>query len=174
MKVASIQLSVVENNKTATIDKAVEGIREAKGADLIVLPELWNIAFMSFERYVPEAEDRNGSTLSALRNAARECKVHLHTGSFVEKEGGKLFNSSYLLSPEGEILANYKEIHLFGYNSKETQILTHGKQVVVAETACSRALPPSGGKGGGAFPCLFGLALSEAGVRDHAEPGPCP
>ncbi|NTV57912.1 MAG: hypothetical protein HGA74_11585, partial [Deltaproteobacteria bacterium] len=95
MKVASIQLSVVENNKTATIDKAVEGIREAKGADLIVLPELWNIGFMSFERYVPEAEDRNGSTLSALRNTARECKVHLHTGSFVEKEGGKLFNSIY-------------------------------------------------------------------------------
>jgi len=119
MKVASIQLSVVENNKTATIDKAVEGIREAKGADLIVLPELWNIGFMSFERYVPEAEDRNGSTLSALRNTARECKVHLHTGSFVEKEGGKLFNSIYLLSPEGEILANHKKINqwLLGFPS---------------------------------------------------------
>ena len=135
MQVASIQLSVVENNKSATIDKAVESIRRARGADLIVLPELWNIGFMSFDRYVSEAEDRNGPTMTALRNAARELKVHIHTGSFVEKEGDKHFNSSYLLSPQGEILANYRKIHLFGYNSKETQILNHGNQVVVADTS---------------------------------------
>jgi len=134
MKVASIQLSVVENNKNATLDKAVEGIHKARGADLIVLPELWNIGFMSFDRYVPEAEDRNGPTLTALRNAARELKVHIHTGSFVEKEGGKHFNSSYLLSPQGEILVNYRKIHLFGFNSKETQLLNNGHQVVVADT----------------------------------------
>jgi len=134
MKVASIQLSVVENNKNATIDKAVEGIHKARGADLIVLPELWNIGFMSFDRYVPEAEERNGPTLTSLRNAARELKVHIHTGSFVEKEGGKHFNSCYLLSPQGEILANYRKIHLFGFNSKETQLLNNGHQVVVADT----------------------------------------
>jgi len=134
MQVASVQMSVVENNKSATIDKAVEGIRKAQGADLIVLPELWNIGFMSFDRYIPEAEGRDGPTLQALRNVARKVKAHIHTGSFVEKEEGKLFNSSYLLSPQGEILANYRKIHLFGFNSKETQILNHGHQVVVANT----------------------------------------
>lgn len=134
MQVASVQMSVVENNKSATIDKAVEGIRKARGADLIVLPELWNIGFMSFDRYIPEAEGRDGPTLHALRNVARKVKAHIHTGSFVEKEEGKLFNSSYLLSPQGEILSNYRKIHLFGFNSKETQILNHGHQVVVADT----------------------------------------
>jgi predicted amidohydrolase len=138
MRVASMQLSVVENNKNATIDKAVQGIRKVQGVDLIVLPELWNIGFMSFDRYLPEAEDKNGPTLTALRNVARELKVHIHTGSFVEKEGGEHFNSSYLLSPQGEILANYRKIHLFGYNSRETQILNHGKQVVVAETSLGK------------------------------------
>ena len=44
------------------------------------------------------------------------------------------FNSSYLLSPEGEILANYRKIHLFGFNSKETQILSPGHDMVVADT----------------------------------------
>lgn len=133
MQVASVQMSVVENNKSATIDKAVEGIRKARGADLIVLPELWNIGFMSFDRYIPEAEGRDGPTLRTLRNVAREVKAHIHTGSFVEKEEGKLFNSSYLLSPQGEILSNYRKIHLFGFNSKETQILNRGHQVVVAD-----------------------------------------
>ena len=134
MQIASIQMAVVEDDKAATIDKAVSRIREAKGADLIILPELWNIGFMSFERYVSEAEGKDGPTLSTFRNLARELKVHLHTGSFVEEDGGKYYNSSYLLSPEGDILANYRKVHLFGFNSKETQILTRGDRMVVAET----------------------------------------
>jgi predicted amidohydrolase len=138
MQVASVQLSVVENNKSATIDKAVETIRRARGADLIVLPELWNIGFMSFDRYVPEAEERSGPTLAALRGVARELSAHIHTGSFVEKERDQHFNSSYLLSPQGEILANYRKIHLFGYNSKEAQILDHGNEVVVANTSLGK------------------------------------
>jgi len=127
-------MGVVENDKSATIDKALENIRRARGADLILLPELWNIGFMSFDRYLPEAEDKNGPTLSKLTALAKDMKVYLHTGSFVEKEGDKYYNSSYLLSPEGEIIANYRKLHLFGYNSKESQILNRGNDVVVAET----------------------------------------
>jgi predicted amidohydrolase len=135
MLVASIQMAVVENDKTATIENAIERIRHARGADLIVLPELWNIGFMSFDRYLPEAEDRNGPTLTRLTELAKEMKVHLHTGSFVEKDSDKYYNSSYLLSPEGEIIVNYRKLHLFGYNSKETQILSPGDNVTVAETS---------------------------------------
>ena len=134
MKVASLQLEVVENNKEATIERAKEYVRGLKDMDLIVLPELWNIGFMSFDRYVSEAEHRDGPTLNALRPLAKELGIYLHTGSFVEEDGGKYYNSSYLLSPEGEILANYRKLHLFGYNSKETEILSRGDQVVVVST----------------------------------------
>ena len=57
MLVASIQMSIVENDKEASINKAIERVREAADVDLIILPELWNIGFMSFDRYVTEAED---------------------------------------------------------------------------------------------------------------------
>lgn len=134
MQIASIQMSVVEDDKAATIQKAVENIRKAKGADLIILPELWNIGFMSFDRYLSDAEDKDGPTLSAMRDVAKERRVYLHTGSFVEKEGGKHYNSSYLLSPEGEVLGNYRKIHLFGYNSRESRILDHGDRVVVVDS----------------------------------------
>ena len=134
MKVASIQMSVVEGDKTATIDKAVENIHRCEGIDLVILPEIWNLGFMSFDRYVPEAEDRNGQTLTRLREAAKQIGVYLHTGSFVEQISGNYYNSSYLVSPDGDVLANYLKIHLFGYNSKETQILTPGDAVVVVQT----------------------------------------
>jgi predicted amidohydrolase len=134
MKLASIQMSVVEGDKTATIAKAVENICRCEGSDLVILSEIWNVGFMSFDRYVSEAEDCNGQTLTSLRAAAQKIGVYLHTGSFVEKKNGHYYNSSYLISPDGDILANYLKIHLFGYNSKETRILTPGDAVVVVET----------------------------------------
>jgi predicted amidohydrolase len=134
MRIASIQLAVVENDKTAAIDKAVNLIRRCKGADLVILPEIWTIGFLSFGHYIPEAEDRNGPTLTAMRDAAREIGAHLHAGSFVEKDGDRCFNSSYLISPDGDILANYRKIHLFGYKSKETEILTPGESITAVET----------------------------------------
>lgn len=138
MRVASIQMSVVEGDKEKTIARALENITRAADADLVVLPEIWNVGFMSFDRYESEAEDREGPTLTALRQAAREVDVFLHTGSFVEKDGDDYFNSSYLLSPEGDILANYRKIHLFGHNSRETQILKPGEKVIVADTPLGR------------------------------------
>ena len=138
MRVASIQMSVVEGDKEKTIARALENITRAADADLVVLPEIWNVGFMSFDRYESEAEDREGPTLTALRQAAREVDVFLHTGSFVEKDGDDYFNSSYLLSPEGDILANYRKIHLFGHNSRETQILKPGDRVIVADTPLGR------------------------------------
>jgi len=138
MQVASIQMAVVEGDKGGTIDKAAENIRRAQGADLIILPEIWNVGFMSFDRYIPEAEEKNGPMLTVLRQLAKEVGAYLHTDSFVEKQEEKYYNSSYLISPEGEIVVNYRKIHLFGYQSRETQILTPGDNVVVVNTPIGR------------------------------------
>ena len=134
MKVASIQLSVVENDKDATLKKARIAIEQCSGADLIILPEIWNIGFMSFDQYVREAEDINGPTIKLLKKLAQQSCAFLHTGSFVEKDKDRYYNSSYLLSPGGEILASYRKIHLFGYKSEESQILTSGTAPVVVKT----------------------------------------
>jgi len=134
MRVASIQMSVIDGDKPKTIEKAAGLVRQCKGSDLIVLPEIWNIGFMSFERYIIEAEGKNGPTLSTMRELAAEVKAYVHSGSFVEKDGDHYYNSSYLISPEGKILGNYRKVHLFGYNSKETEILTPGNKVSVIDT----------------------------------------
>ena len=134
MKVASIQLAVIENDKDATLKKAGDAIEKCSDADLVILPEIWNIGFMSFDRYIKEAEDINGPTITLLKTLAQKTGVFLHTGSFVEKENNQYYNTSLLLSPKGKILAKYRKIHLFGYNSKETQILSPGSDPIVVET----------------------------------------
>jgi len=127
-------MTVMEGDKARNLERATERVRQVQGVDLVILPELWNIGFMSFDRYVPEAENRNGPTLRVLRELAKEIRAYVHTGSFVEKDNNHYYNSSYLLSPDGEILANYRKIHLFGYQSRETEILNRGDRIVVANT----------------------------------------
>ena len=66
MRVASIQMTVVEGDKARTLERATERVHQVRGVDLVILPELWNIGFMSFDRYTPEAEDKNGPTMKVL------------------------------------------------------------------------------------------------------------
>jgi predicted amidohydrolase len=135
MRIASIQLNVVEASKEKALEHASQMIRQCRGADLILLPELWNIGFMSFDRYRSEAETQEGPTLTLLRTLARELSCHIHTGSFVEKQGDRFYNSSFLLDRTGEILGCYQKIHLFTYQSQEADILTPGTSVTVIPAA---------------------------------------
>lgn len=134
MQVASIQMSVVEGDKSATIQKAADAIERCGSADLVILPELWNIGFLSFDRYAVEAEDLEGPTLTMIRDMARRTGKWIHSGSFVEKEASQLFNTSCLVTPEGKIAGTYRKIHLFGFQSRETQLLTPGEKVTVLDT----------------------------------------
>jgi len=134
MRIASIQLKVIEESKARALDHASEMIRRCQGADLILLPELWNIGFMSFDRYQEEAESQEGQTLTLLRTLAKEISCYLHTGSFVEKRGDRYYNSNFLLGPQGKILGSYQKIHLFTYQSQEGEILTPGTSITVTPT----------------------------------------
>lgn len=134
MRIASVQLKVIEESKDKSLEHATRIIRQCRGADLILLPELWNIGFMSFDRYRNEAETQEGPTLTLLRTLARELSCLVHTGSFVEKRGDQLYNSSFLLNPQGETLGSYRKIHLFTFQSEEAEILTPGTAVTVIST----------------------------------------
>ncbi len=134
MRIASIQLRVIEESKEKALEHASQMIRQCRGADLILLPELWNIGFMSFDRYREEAETQEGPTLVLLRGLAKELFCHLHTGSLVEKREDRLYNSSFLLDPRGEVLGSYQKIHLFTYQSQEAEILTAGTSVTAIAT----------------------------------------
>jgi len=134
MEISAIQMQVIEDDKDRAIDTAVGLIRQCRGSDLIILPELWNIGFMSFDRYTTDAEPETGKTLSAMKEMAKETGAYLHTGSFPLISDGKYYNASFLLSPEGEVLAEYRKIHLFAFNSRENEILSPGEEICTVET----------------------------------------
>lgn len=134
MRVTCIQLEMEDQDREDTITDLLEQLAKAPESDLIVLPELWSTGFFRFSRYQTEAEGLDGLLVSQMREKAVERGCYLHMGSFVEKDGARFHNTSLLINPGGEIIAQYRKIHLFGYQSEEQKILTAGKAVVTAET----------------------------------------
>jgi len=134
MKVSSIQLEISDRSKDENIKHALSMIDRLPDSDLILLPEIWPSGYFSFDRYQAESEPVDGPTIEEFRAKARERKCHILMGSFVENDSGRLYNSTLLLNPDGNIAARYHKIHLFGYQSEERKILTAGEDVVVTDT----------------------------------------
>lgn len=134
MRVASIQMETGDRGKKENLARAETLISRARGADLILLPEVWNIGYFSFDRYEAESEDLNGETAGRMSDAARRSGAYLFAGSWIVREGGRFFNASFLFDREGKVAGVYRKIHLFGYGSRERQLLTAGDGVVTVET----------------------------------------
>jgi predicted amidohydrolase len=138
MKVASIQLEMADQPKAENVKHVLSAIDRVPAADLILLPEIWTCGFFAFERYADESEPLAGPTVNAFRQKARERPCHILMGSLVERDGKDLFNTTVFIDPGGGIIARYRKIHLFGYQSDETKLLSPGREAVVVDTPWGR------------------------------------
>ncbi|WP_144906301.1 carbon-nitrogen family hydrolase [Halobellus captivus] len=140
MQVAAVQL-LARSDPESNRERAESWIRAAaaEGADLVVLPELWPVGYFAFDAYRDAAESIPGPTTDWLAALADELSIHLHGGSLVERDddGGSdanLYNTSVLFGPDGGLLCTYRKVHLFGYDSEESALLSPGSEACAVET----------------------------------------
>jgi|SRR4051794_32044190 len=140
MRAAAIQLNSNED-KERNLASADELTRAAAadGANLIVLPEKFNV-LGTHEDYEHGAEPLDGPTISWARQAAQELGIDLIAGSIVERREGreKLSNTCVHISPDGEIEAVYRKIHMFDVvvgdiEYKESASEEPGDEIVISE-----------------------------------------
>ena len=130
------------------LDMAVKLIEEAKarGADYVQTPEMTNIVAnrrdLMLAATVPEEDD---ASLAAFRTLARGLGIHLHIGSLAIKiSPERAANRSFLIDPQGEILARYDKIHMFdvdlagGESYRKSRSYRPGEQAVVADLPWGR------------------------------------
>jgi predicted amidohydrolase len=139
MRVTSIQLARNDKKKKEAIAEVMTLLETVPASDLLILPEIWATGFFSFHRYESESETLEGPTVDLFRKKAVELGCHILLGSLVERDGGRLYNTSILVDPRGDVLATYRKIHLFGYRSRERELLTPGKEIVVVNTPWGKA-----------------------------------
>jgi predicted amidohydrolase len=82
------------------------------GAELAVLPELFGL-YGSHRAMREAAEPVGGPVTSALADAARTHAMWVLGGSICEIDGERIYNTSLLIDPAGEVVARYRKIHLY-------------------------------------------------------------
>jgi predicted amidohydrolase len=130
------------------LDDAIKMIDEAKalGADYVQTPEMTNIVANRRDvMLAATAEEEKDASLAAFRTLAKKLGIHLHIGSLAIKVSPeRAANRSYLIDPQGEIVARYDKIHMFdvdlagGESYRESRSYRPGESAVVADLPWGR------------------------------------
>lgn len=140
VKIALCQTEVFEN-KQENLENAYRKISRAayNGAKIVALGEMFNCPYdpKMFKNYAEEGE---GETLQMLRKVSREWQIYLVGGTIPEYSDGKIYNTSYVLNPEGNVIDKYRKIHLFDVDIKgqveikESETISPGYKISVVDT----------------------------------------
>jgi predicted amidohydrolase len=88
----------------------------ARGADLVVLPEMWLTGYDPghlAEHSGRAAEPLDGPLVARLRSWAREQSVMLCAGTIPELDGSDVYNTAVLIDADGELLTAHRKVHLY-------------------------------------------------------------
>lgn len=140
MNVSILQMTVTADKET-NLAHAGALVRQAaqNGADVAVLPEMF-VCLYETSAFTANAEAVGGRVWQALSAMARDNGVYLVGGSFPEREGERLYNSSFVFDPAGRQIARHRKTHLFdvdvagGQHFMESDTFTPGSDVTVFET----------------------------------------
>ncbi|WP_435096976.1 nitrilase-related carbon-nitrogen hydrolase [Halarchaeum sp. P4] len=148
MRLALAQLAPTMGDVAANNAAAHDAIAAAaaNGADVVALPELWDVGYFAFEAYPDAAESLAGERLASIADAADEHDVAVLAGTVVEDlaataadtdaavpaETGYA-NTSVLFDATGERRLVYRKHHLFGYDSAEADLLVPGERLETAD-----------------------------------------
>ena len=135
-----LQMNVVRN-KTENLRHAREMLLRLAGADvdLAVLPEMFCCPYsnLCFRDY---SEETGGQAWQMLSATARELGIYLIGGSMPERDGDKIYNTSYVFDRTGAQIARHRKVHLFdveidgGQRFWESRTLSPGDEITVFDT----------------------------------------
>ena len=120
----NVRVAAVQMVSTPRVDENLQAAEAliaqavAQGAQLVALPEYFPIMGLSdADKFNVREADGHGAIQAFLSATARRNGIWLVGGSIplVSTEAGKVLNSCLIFDPQGECVARYDKIHLFGF-----------------------------------------------------------
>lgn len=144
MVAAAVQMSSTpEKSENLGVAEALIRKAASSGAQLVALPELWSCHGLD-SVYSENAEPVPGPTTEFLGGLARELGIYLLGGSILEDspDSEHLSNTSTFFTPDGEMSAVYRKIHLFDVKAPdreylESETISPGEEVVTAKAGAA-------------------------------------
>ncbi len=104
LKVAAIQMRTIPLERDANLELAGGLVAQAAeaGAQLVLLPELFNTGYIYESRMVYMAETLNGHTVGRMKEWAAQYGIHL-AGTLLLTRGEDIFNTFVLVAPDGRL-----------------------------------------------------------------------
>lgn len=100
---AAIRMDAAPAPTESRLERAEKLVAQAaaRGAQIAVLPEVFNTGYEYHDRNYSLAEPIDGQTVSWLKSAARKYNLYL-AGSLLLREPDGIYNAMLLVAPEGE------------------------------------------------------------------------
>ena len=131
-----------EENQKVMEELFLQAVEEVKNLDLVVFPEYSYYSPLDKNESFQVAIDlaKPHPFVDRMRELAKQYKVNLIPGSFVEKaEGDKVCNAVITINREGEIIGKYRKVHLFdAANYKESAYVEPGDKLCLVDTDFGR------------------------------------
>lgn len=109
LAVAALQLALKNEDNLSLIEQEIARTRKRyPWVQMIVLPEL-----SVFGPNPQLAVEMPGEVENCFRNAARENDVWLIPGSIFERDGNRIYNTSPVINPSGEVVARHRKLFPF-------------------------------------------------------------
>lgn len=134
--ILNIQVKPIIGNKELNLKKIEHYIKKYsdKNLDLVVFPEFFSTG-ISHEQFLNYPEDENGGdTIAFIQELAKKYNTNIIAGTVIEKSADKLYNTSFIIDRNGNIIDKYRKIHLFNYmGGTEGERITPGDREVVVD-----------------------------------------
>lgn len=104
IKIAAVQMvaqTAPTEERLARAEALVSGAA-ADGADLVVLPEIFNTGYIYHDNNYQRAEPMDGPTVGWMKQMASEHQIHL-AGSLLLLDEHDIYNTLLLIAPDGRI-----------------------------------------------------------------------
>jgi len=130
------QFDVITGDTETNLATALQqtDVLAGKGADLVLLPEMWSCGFDN--RHLGEHAREVPAILEAVSEKAKKKRTVI-AGTVPEEEGDDIYNTLFVIDRDGSVAGSYRKIHLFTPTG-EHNYFSAGSTPVACDTSLGR------------------------------------